>query len=61
MKSMEIETMGMQRSTMVEGDHEGDEKDFLFNHKPHKIRQTPSHTSKVMATNNLETLTPWSC
>jgi hypothetical protein len=37
MRSMEIETMGMQRSTMVEGDHEGNEKDFLFNHKPHKI------------------------
>jgi len=37
MKSMEIETMGIQRSTMVEGDHEGDEKDFLFNHKPCKI------------------------
>jgi hypothetical protein len=61
MKSMEIETMEMQGSTMVEGDHEGNENDFVFNHKHHKIRQTPPHTSKTMATNNLETLIPWSC
>jgi hypothetical protein len=44
---------------MVEGNHEGDDKDFLFEHKHRKIRQPP-HTSKAMATNNLETLTPWS-
>jgi hypothetical protein len=45
---------------MVEGNHEGDDKDFLLEHKHRKIRQPPSHTSKAMATNNLETLTPWS-
>jgi hypothetical protein len=46
---------------MVEVDHEGDDEDYLFKHKHHKIRQTPSHISKTMATNNFETLTPWSC
>jgi hypothetical protein len=46
---------------MVEGDHEGDDEDFLLKHKLCEIQQIPSHTSKVMATNNLETLTPWSC
>ncbi len=45
---------------MVEKDHEGDDEDFLLEHKYHKIRQTPSHTSKVVATNNFETLIPWS-
>jgi hypothetical protein len=46
---------------MVEGDHEGDDKDSLLEHKHHKVRQTPSHISKVMATNNFETLIPRSC
>jgi hypothetical protein len=49
----------MQGSIMVEGDHEGDDKDSLLEHKHHKIQQPPSHTSKTMATNNLETLIPW--
>ncbi len=40
---------------MVEGDHEGDDEDSLFKHKHHKIQQTPSHISKVVAINNLET------
>jgi hypothetical protein len=40
---------------MVEKDHEGDDKDS------HKIQQTPPHTSKTLAINNLKTLTPWSC
>jgi len=51
--------MGMPGSIMVEGDHEGGHIDFLFEHKHHKIQQMPSHTSKDVATNNLETLTPW--
>jgi hypothetical protein len=46
---------------MVEGDHEGDDENSLFKHKHHKIRQTPSHTFKDMAINNLKTLTPLSC
>jgi hypothetical protein len=44
MKSMEIENHGIHASVMVEGDHEGDNKDSLFEHKHHKIRQIPSHT-----------------
>ncbi len=44
---------------MVERDHEGDDEDSLFEHKHRKIPQTPSHSSKVVAINNLETLTPW--
>jgi hypothetical protein len=51
----------MQGLTMVEGNHEGDDEIFLFEHKHRKIRQNPSHTSKVVATNNIETLIPWSC
>jgi hypothetical protein len=46
---------------MVEGDHEGDDNNSLSEHKYHKIQQKFSHISKVMATNNFETLTPWSC
>ncbi len=45
---------------MFEGDHEGNDEDSLIKHKYHKIQQTPSCTSKVMATNNFKTLTPWS-
>jgi hypothetical protein len=37
---------------MVEGDHEDDDENYLFKHKHCKIQQTPSHTFKVMATNN---------
>jgi len=45
---------------MVEGDHEGNDEDYLFEHKHHKIWQIPSHISKAMANaNNLETLIPW--
>ncbi len=51
----------MQGSIIVEGDHEDDDKDSLFKHKFGKIRQTPSHTFKLMAIDNLKTLTPWSC
>jgi hypothetical protein len=46
---------------MVEGDHESDSVDFWLEHKHHKIQQILSHTSKAMATNNFETLTPWFC
>jgi hypothetical protein len=46
---------------MVEGDHEADDEDFLLEHRHRKIQQTPSHTSKAMATNNIKTLTPWFC
>jgi hypothetical protein len=51
----------MQGLTMGEGDHENDDKDFLLEHKHRKIGQAFSHTFKTMATNNLETLIPWSC
>ncbi len=44
---------------MVEGDHEGDDEDFLLEHKHRKIQQIPSHIYKVVATNNLKTLIPW--
>jgi hypothetical protein len=44
---------------MVEGDHEGNDEEFLLKHKHRKIQQNPSHTSKIMATNNLETRIPW--
>ncbi len=37
MKSMEIETMGVQRSVMVQRDHEGDDEDYLLEHKHCKI------------------------
>jgi hypothetical protein len=46
---------------MVEGDHENNDEDSLFEHKHRKIQQTPSQTFKNMATNNLETLIPWFC
>jgi hypothetical protein len=45
----------MQGSVMVEGNHEGDDEDYLIKHKHRKIQQTPSHISKVMVTNNLKT------
>ncbi len=53
--------MGIHGLVMVEGDHESDDEYFLIEHKHKKIQQTPSHTSKTMATNNTETLTSWSC
>jgi hypothetical protein len=53
--------MGMHGLAMVERDHEGDDEDSIFEHKHRKIRQTVSHTSKALTTNNLETLIPWSC
>jgi hypothetical protein len=46
---------------MVEGIHVGNEDDFLFKCKHHKIQQTHSHTFKIMATNNFKKPTPWSC
>jgi hypothetical protein len=46
---------------MVQGDHGGNDKDSLFEHKHRKIQQVLSHTSKVVATNNLEILIPWFC
>ncbi len=33
---------------MLEGDHEGDDKDSLFKHKLRKIQHIHSHTSKVI-------------
>jgi hypothetical protein len=51
----------MQGLAMVEGNHEGDDEDFLFKHKHCKIQQIPSHISKVVATSNLKTLAPWFC
>jgi hypothetical protein len=35
---------------------ESNDKDFLFEHKHCKIWQTPSHTSKVVATNNFKNI-----
>jgi hypothetical protein len=54
----------MQGLIIIEGDHEEedeDDEDSLLEHKLGKIQQTLSHTSKVMAINNLKTVTPWSC
>jgi hypothetical protein len=45
---------------MVEEVHEGNDEDSLHEHKHHKSPQIPSQTFKVMATNNQDTLTPWS-
>jgi hypothetical protein len=53
--------MKMQGLAMVEKNHEGDDEDYLREHKCHKIQQIPSHTSKIVATNNFETLIPWFC
>ncbi len=61
MKSMEIENHTDQGWTMVERNHEGDDENSLFEHKQGKIQQFFSHTFKIVATNNLETLIPWSC
>jgi hypothetical protein len=44
---------------MVARVHEGDDEDSLLKQKHHKMQQTPSHTSKVVAINNFKTLTPW--
>jgi hypothetical protein len=38
---------------MVEGDHEGNDEDFLLEHEHYKIRKTPSHTLKIIAINNI--------
>jgi hypothetical protein len=46
---------------MDENFHEGDDKDFLHEHKHHMSPQILSQSFKVVATNNHETLTPWSC
>jgi len=43
---------------MVENVHEGDDEDFLHEHKHHTSPQIPSRTSKVEATNSQKTLTP---
>jgi len=48
-----LKKTGMKGLIMVEGNHEGDDEDSLFKHRHCKIQQTPWHTSKVMATNNL--------
>jgi hypothetical protein len=45
---------------MAEEVHEGDDKDFLHEHKHHKSPQMPSWTSKIEATNSHKTLIPWS-
>jgi hypothetical protein len=50
----------MQQLTMVEGDCEGNDQDYALKLKRRKIQQTPSHISKVVATNNFKILTPWS-
>ncbi len=57
MKSMEIEDTRMQGLVMVERDHEGNDEDSLIKHKHRKIQQILSHISKVVAINNLKTLT----
>jgi hypothetical protein len=60
MKSMEIKNHRMQGSIMVERDHDGNDEDSLFEQKIVRSDNS-SHTYKAMATNNLETLIPWSC
>ncbi len=61
MSPWKLKTMGMQGSRIVEGDHDGNDEDSLCKQKHQKILQTPSHTSKIVTTNNLETLTSWFC
>ncbi len=46
----------MQGLAMARRIHVGDDKDSLFMHKYHMIQQTFSHSSKIVATNNLEIL-----
>jgi hypothetical protein len=46
---------------MVERVYEGNDENYLLEHKHCKIWKFPSHTSKIMATNNFKTLIPWSC
>jgi hypothetical protein len=53
--------MVQQEWPMVEGVHVSDDEDFSFERKHHKIQQTFSHISKVVATNNLRKPTPWYC
>lgn len=53
--------MMMQGLAMAKKIHVGNDKDSLFMHKDHMIQQTLSHSSKVVATNNLEILTLRSC
>ncbi len=53
--------MMMQGLGMARRIHVGDDKDSLFMHKDHMIQQTLSHSSKIVATNNLEILTLRSC
>jgi hypothetical protein len=60
MKSKRLKTMVKQGPIMAEKVHEGSDEDYLHKHKHHMISQVPSRTSKVMATNSHETLTPWS-
>jgi hypothetical protein len=45
----------MHGLTMVEGDHEGDDEDYLLEHKHCKIWQSLSYTSKVVAIKNRDT------
>ncbi len=49
--------MRKQVLVMVEEVHEGDDKDFLHEHKHHKNPQIISRTFKVVATNNHKTPT----
>jgi hypothetical protein len=58
---MEIETTAMEELVMASRIQMGNGEDFLFMHKHHMTQLTPSHISKVVITNNLEKLTPWSC
>jgi hypothetical protein len=53
--------MVKQGPVMAKKVHEGDDEDSLHEHKHHMNPQIPSQTSKVVATNNRKTLTPWFC
>jgi hypothetical protein len=52
--------MVKQGPVMAKEVHEGNDKDSLHEHKHHMSSQIPSQTSKIVTTNNHETLTPWS-
>jgi len=54
MKSMEMEYHN-------DGGIKNDGENYLHVHKHHMIQWIPSQTSTFVATNNHETLTPWSC
>jgi hypothetical protein len=53
--------MAMQGLVIAGRVHVGNDYDPLLTHIHHMTPQTFFHISKIMATNNLEKLIPWTC